>query len=140
VEAHPNGRLLQSIPGIGPQLAATIAAEIGDIARFQTPADLRSYSGLVPSVRQSGERRYTGPLVKRGNRYLRWALVMSAQHFIGSRQTQSLSLMRRYRYQVHKHGPNPAKVAVARRLLNIIFAMLRDGSSFDPARYVIEMA
>jgi len=107
------------------------------ITRFETAQKLRGYSGLVPVVRQSGERRYTGPLKKRGNHRLRWALVMAAGHFAGSTKTRTLSLTGRYRHHVYKHGPNPAKVALARRLVDIIFAMLRDKTVFDSARYLI---
>ena len=99
---------------------------------------LRGYSGLVPLVRQSGERRYTGPLKKRGNHGLRWALVMAAGHFAASTKTRELSLTARYRYHIYKHGPNPAKVALARRLVDIIFAMLRDLTLLDSARYLIQ--
>ena len=132
---HPQVALVQSIPGFGPQLAAAVVAEIGDHRRFPSASHLRSYSGLVPRVYQSGEQQHTGPLVPHGNRHLRWALVLAAQNFARSRQTRELSLLSWYRQQVYSHGPNPAKVALARRLLNIIFAMLRDGTSFDPARY-----
>ena len=126
---------LQTIPGVGPQLAAAVVAEIGAPERFPTAIRLRGYSGLVPQVRQSGERRWTGPLIAGGNRHLRWALVEIAQHFVQSRKTQDLALVRWYRRLVHRRGPNPAKVALARRLLTIIFAMLRDGTPFEAERY-----
>ncbi len=128
--------LLQTVPGIGPLLALTIVAEIGDIRRFATAQKLRGYSGLVPIVRQSGERRYTGPLQKRGNHRLRWALVVAAGHFAGSTKTRELSLIARYRHHVYRHGPNPAKAALARRLTDIIFAMLCDKTVSDAQRYV----
>jgi len=128
--------LLQTVPGIGPLLALTMVVEIGDLGRFETAQKLRGYSGLVPLVRQSGERRYTGPLKKQGNHRLRWALVMASGHFAASTKTRELSLTARYRYHVYKHGPNPAKVALARRLVDIIFAMLRDGRAFEPERYL----
>ena len=135
-QANALAVLLQTVPGIGPLLALTMVAEIGDIRRFETAQKLRGYSGLVPLVRQSGERRYTGPLKKRGNHRLRWALVMAAGHFAASTKTRELSLTARYRYHIYKHGPNPAKVALARRLADIIFAMLRDHSVFEPERYL----
>src|SRR5215213_5770688 len=48
--------LLSTIPGIGPLLGLTIAAEIGDVARFASPRNLIGYSGLAPRVKQTGER------------------------------------------------------------------------------------
>jgi transposase len=72
--------LLCTVPGIGWVLAYTIAAELGEIARFPSPRKLAGYSGLCPRVYQSGERDLRGPLAKQGPRYLRWALVEAATH------------------------------------------------------------
>lgn len=137
VRDHPDVQRLTSVIGIAVLSAAVIVAEIGDIHRFACAARLRSYSGLVPTVKQSGNRRFTGPLTKAGNRYLRRTMVLVAQHFACSRQTQNLRLRRWYARLVYRHGPNPAKVALARRLLDIIFAMLRDSSTFDAERYAL---
>jgi transposase len=59
-------------PGIGWVTGFTIAAEIGDIARFASPVKLTGYTGLCPRVSQSGEVDRRGPLAKHGPRYLRW--------------------------------------------------------------------
>src|SRR5215216_4684969 len=64
--------LLMTVPGIGWVLAYTIAAEIGDIARFPAPHKLAGYTGLCPRVYQSGESDRRGPLAKQGPKYLRW--------------------------------------------------------------------
>jgi len=130
-EDHEPTRLLQTIPGVGPLLAAIIAAEIGDIARFESACKLRGYTGLVPRVDQSGETRRTGPLVKHANRFLRWALIQTAQNFAHNTQTRDLRMIRNYGRKVYTYGPNPAKVHLARRIVNVIFAMLRDGTEFD---------
>ena len=138
VNEHPDGERLQTIPGVGPQTAAAIVAEVGDVERFESARKLRGYSGLVPLVKQSGDRSHTGPLVKRGNRHLRRAMVWAAQHFAQSSRTKDLGITRWYRRLVYKHGPNPAKVALGRRLLDIVFAMLRDGTAFDPRRHLVQ--
>jgi transposase len=75
---HRYVRLLMSCPGVGWVLGSTIAAEIGDIARFATAAKLVGYTGLCPRVRQSGEVDRRGALSKHGPPYLRWALVEAA--------------------------------------------------------------
>ena len=67
--------LLLSVPGIGWVLGYTIAAEIGDIGRFSSPAKLIGYTGLCPGVRQSGEVDRRGALSKHGPPHLRWALI-----------------------------------------------------------------
>jgi len=137
VRDHPDVQRLRTLIGVGVQTAAVIVAEIGDIRRFETAAQLRSYSGLVPHVKQSGERSFTGPLTKAGNAHLRRVMVLAAQHFVQSHATRDLRVRRWYARLVYRHGPNPAKVALARRLLDILFAMLRDGTTFDAERYAL---
>jgi transposase len=124
-------QLLLTIPGVGDVLSAILAAEIGDIHRFESAAKLRSYSGIVPQVSQSGERCWTGPLVNHGNRMLSWAMIQTAGHFAQSAKTQDTQIMKRYRRLVYQTGPNPAKVSLARHLSDVIYAMLRDRRPFD---------
>lgn len=71
VREDPATTLLMSVPGIGFVLAYTIAAEIGDIARFASPKKLMGYTGLCPRVYQSGGADHRGSLSKNGPRY-RW--------------------------------------------------------------------
>jgi transposase len=71
--ADERARLLATIPGVGPLLSLTFAAEIGEVSRFAGPGKLIGYAGLAPRVSQSGERSATGALSKAGSRTLRWA-------------------------------------------------------------------
>jgi len=64
--------LLTTVPGIGYFSALLIYAEIGDIKRFPNSKKICSYAGLVPSVRQSGNKVITGKITKEGNKLLRW--------------------------------------------------------------------
>ncbi|HEX2171939.1 MAG TPA: IS110 family transposase [Dehalococcoidia bacterium] len=61
-------------------LGYTIAAEIGDIARFASLTKLAGYTGLCPRILQSGGKDHRGPLAKNGPKYLRWALIEAAVH------------------------------------------------------------
>ena len=72
---HDYVPLLMTAPGIAWVLGYTIAAEVGDVHRFASPAKLCGYTGLCPKVNQSGERDLRGPLAKNGPKYLRWALI-----------------------------------------------------------------
>ena len=124
--------LLTTVPGIAWVLGYTIAAEIGDIARFASPKKLCSYTGLCPRVYQSGESDRRGPLSKMGPRYLRWALVEATTHAC----THPLY---RERYQRTKtrlgkqRGPKVAQVDLARRLSEAIWHMLTHNRPFAPA-------
>jgi transposase len=70
VKESADGQLLFSVPGMGFILAYLILAEIGDISRFSSAKKLCSYGGLVPTVRQTGTKRFHGHLNKKSNRYL----------------------------------------------------------------------
>src|SRR3954454_10874890 len=72
-------KLLITIPGIGELLGLTLASEIGDIARFPSAGKLVGYSGLTPTIKQSGQSSRTGRLSKAGPNTLRWAAVEAAQ-------------------------------------------------------------
>ena len=71
---------LQSMRGVGPIVAATIATELGDLRRFATASQLMSYVGLVPSEYSSGPKVTRGSITKAGNSHVRWKLVESAWH------------------------------------------------------------
>jgi transposase len=125
---------LMTIPGIGANLGLTIAVEIGQVARFPSPAHLRSYSGLCPQVHASGDRVHHGPLTKAGNRWLRWALVMAAQHIANRRRGCDSRLKRLLNRTAFRHGRNPAKVACARGLLDLIYHLDTHKEQWQPPR------
>ncbi len=128
---HPYVPLLLSVPGIGWVLAYTIAAEIGDIHRFPSPTQLIGYTGLCPSVRQSGEHDHRGPLTKHGPRFLRWALIEAAQHAarMPAYRTRYQTMKRRLGRQ---RGGKVATVDVARQLTKAIWHMLIRNQTFAP--------
>lgn len=66
---------LQALRGVGLVVAATLAAEIGDLGRFDTPKQLMGWLGLVPSEASSGARTRRGAITKTGNREARAMLV-----------------------------------------------------------------
>jgi transposase len=124
--------LLMSIPGIAWVLGYTIAAEIGDIARFSSPSKLCGYTGLCPRVYQSGGKDRRGELTHAGPKYLRWALMEAAMQ-------ASRHPIYRDRYQRNKRrlgkqrGPKVAQVDIARRLAEAIWHMLTRNQPFAPA-------
>jgi len=113
-------RLLATIPGVGPLLGLTFAAEIGEVARFAGPGKLIGYAGLAPRVSQSGERSATGALSKAGSRTLRWAAVEAANNAWRPSNPWHAHYLR----IAARHGKNPAKSAVARKLLIAAWHML----------------
>jgi len=130
---HRYVRLLTTCPGIAWVLGYTIAAELGEIRRFRTPAKLVSYTGLCPRVRQSGEVDRRGRLSKQGPPYLRWALIEAAHNAIrydaGYRE---LSVRTRARLG-RQRGGKIAAITVARKLSEAIWWMLTRNQPFAPA-------
>jgi transposase len=121
---------LSTIPGIGSVLGLTIAAEIGDVARFPSPRKLVGYAGLAPRVKQSGERSRSGELSKAGSRTLRFAAVEAAQG--AWRETNPWH--RLYSDVKARTGKaNPAKSAVARKVLIACWHVLSREEPFKPS-------
>jgi transposase len=121
-------RLLRTMPGIGPLLGLTFAAEIGEVCRFRSPGKLIGYAGLAPRVSQSGERSATGALSKAGSRTLRWAAVEAANQA----WRPSNPWHGHYLRVSARHGKNPAKSSVARKLLIAAWHMLSRDQPFKP--------
>lgn len=116
----PRIRWVRTIPGIGRFFGVLIVHEIGDIRRFKTPAKLCAYAGLVPSVHASGGRIFHGRLTKQGNKWLRWAAVEAVRPAVMT----DPQLHEYYERVRRRKGPNPAKVATARRLLTLVHRVL----------------
>lgn len=118
--------LLRTIPGVGPIWAAVIYAEVADIRRFHSRKAFASYTGLVPSVRSSGESTRLGDITHLGSRPLRTALLEASMTTVKS----SPELYRMYARVSYRRGWQTAQVAVARKLAIIIYAMLKKGEAF----------
>ena len=124
--------ILMTAPGIGPVLGYTIAAEIGDIGRFPTPKKLVGYTGLCPSVDQSGGHDWRGSLAKNGPKYLRWALIEASTH--ASRHPAYAARYQRTKTRLgRQRGPSIARVDIARKLTEAIWHMLTTNKPFAPA-------
>ena len=135
---HPYVPLLLTVPGIGWVLAYTIAAEIGDIHRFPSPTKLIGYTGLCPSVRQSGEQDYRGPITKHGPRYLRWGLIEAA-HRAATTTAYSARYHTIKRRLGRQRGSKVATVDIARQLTKAIWHMLNRNQPFAPGGAIVAL-
>ena len=123
--------IITTITGIGSVLGASIIAEIGDISRFEKASQLVAYAGLDVSVKQSGEFNAINStkLSKRGSPYLRRAIWLAST--VAAFKDPALSVYyTNLRNRGKAHGT--AMGAVARKLTNIIFAVLRDNKPYIP--------
>jgi transposase len=119
----PAYRAVQQIPGIGPVIGAVFVAEIGDVTRFQRPAQLASWAGLTPRHRESDTKIHRGRITKQGSRLVRWAAIEAVR--AGHRSDHWLTTD--YRRLAHHRGKNIAAVAIARKIVTLAFYELRDG-------------
>lgn len=115
-------KLLMTIPGISFYSALMIKSEIGDISRFSNANKLCSYAGLIPSTYASADKVRNGRITKRGSKWLRKTLVDAIT--AGSRHPSRLTVA--YKRLKKNKGTGKAKVAAARKLCTIIFAILTD--------------
>jgi transposase len=118
--------LLQSMPGIGLITGLTILAELGEIQRFASRAAVSNYAGLVPVVRESNAKRYRGPITGRGPAPLRQVLVEAAWVAVGKVPAYAALFGR----VAQRQGKAVAIVAVARRMVEEAWLMLKRGESF----------
>jgi transposase len=118
---------LDAIPGVGPQVAQTIIAELGtDMQRFPTAAHAVSWAGLAPGRNESAGRNSSAKTVK-GNRHLKSQLVQAAHTVARSKDNYLGALFRRL---AARRGKKRAAVAVARTILVIAYHMLRRGTEY----------
>ncbi|MBR4085511.1 MAG: IS110 family transposase, partial [Lachnospiraceae bacterium] len=125
---------LHTIPGIGIIAAATILGEIGDIKRFRNASALLAYSGIDPSVKQSGEFNSThNHMSKRGSPYLRHAIFLAATTC--TFHDSPLNAFYKKKRDQGKHHLTAAG-AVAHKLTTVIYAVLRDGKPYETKKFV----
>lgn len=128
LEAHPLSKVLTSMPGIGVRTAAVLLATVGDGSSFPTAAHLASYAGLAPATRQSGTSIHGEHAPRGGNRQLKRAMFLSA--FAALHDPASRTYYDRCRARGKTH--TQALLRLARHRISVLFAMLRDGTFYQP--------
>lgn len=103
-------------------LGAVFVSEIGDVTRFSGPDRLSSLAGLTPRHRESDTTVIKGRITKQGSRLVRWAAVEAAMRVRGNHVFAS-----DFDRIAERRGRKIVRVAVARRILGLVFYGLRDG-------------
>ncbi len=127
VEAHPLHSVLTSMPRVGVRTCARLLTEITG-KHFPTAGHLAAYAGLAPVTRRSGTSIRGESPSRRGNKVLKRALFLSA--FAALRDPESRAYYDRKIAQGKRH--NQALIALARRRCDVLYAMLRTGSLYQP--------
>jgi transposase len=121
LERHPDAALIRSLPGMGATLTAEFIAAAGNLARFPTADALAAAAGLAPVLQQSGKTHYLRRAIA-GDRSLKFAFYQSAFCAVGIDPT-SKAFYARKRSEGKRH--HQALIALARRRVNVLYAILR---------------
>ena len=124
---------LTSVPGIGPVFSAGIIAEIGDINRFDNQARLAKYAGLVWKENKSG--MFEGQItrqIKSGNRFLKYYLCEAAFSLVRCDTEYRRFYDLKYK-EVNKYQHNRALALTARKLVRLVFRLLKDNRLYISA-------
>lgn len=127
LDAHPLSQLLMSMPGVGIRTAARLLLDIGDSSAFATAGHLAAYAGLAPVTRRSGSSIRGEHPSRGGNKHLKRALFLSA--FAALHDPDSRAYYDRKRAAGKKH--NAALICLARRRVDVLHAMLRNGTYYQ---------
>lgn len=121
-------QIVASTPGISVYGGLVVASRLGDIQRFTNGDSLANFVGLTPSCRNSDATIRHGSVTKLGSSFVRFILGQSLLHLL-----RKDSWLRRWYQRIKKRrGCNVARVAVMRRLVTILYAMLRDQMPYIP--------
>lgn len=129
--------VIESMPGMGPILGAEFVAIVGDLSGYADAGRLAAHAGLVPVPRDSGRRTGNFQRPKRYNRRLRHIFYLSAQTaMMRPGLSREYYLRKRAEGQTHVQ----AVLALARRRVGVLWAMLRDGRPYDSGPPMAEVA
>jgi transposase len=126
--ARPEAQILTSLPGMGLILGAEFLVAVGDICAFSSADRLAAYAGLVPAARDSGKRVGKHRRMRGGNKTLKRVFYQSAFASLRS-APESRAFYDRKWAEGKRH--TQALIALARRRVNVLWAMLRDGTTFE---------
>ena len=120
---------LMTVPGVGPVTAARFFAAIDDVTRFERAAQVQSYLGLTPGEDSSSDRQRTTAITKAGATRVRWTLVQAA--WSAQRAKGRHPMLEWARQVADRRGRRVAVIALARKIAGILYAVWRDGTTYD---------
>ena len=126
--ARQEAQIITSLPGIGTILGAEFLVAAGDLSAFESADHLAAYSGLIPAAHDSGKKSGNAKRMRGGNKALKYAFYQSAFASLRS-SPESRAFYDRKKAEGKRH--TQALIALARRRVNVLWAMLRDGTTFE---------
>lgn len=129
---EPTCRLLTTMPGVGAVTAVRLMAALDDVSRFESASKVQAFLGLVPGEHSSSDRQRRTGITKAGPPSVRRTLIQAAWCLRVKRPSDP---MVQWATEVERRrGKFVAIVALARKMVGVLFAMWRDGKAYDPRR------
>jgi len=130
-DEDPAHERLQTIPGVGPVLAPTLLAKLGHAHQFRSGRDCSAWVGLVPKQQSTGGKTQLGSISKNGDRTLRTLLIHGARTVIRWTDKHDHAQSRWLKQLIARVGKNKAAVALANKMMRMVWAVLTQGVTFD---------
>jgi transposase len=131
-DGDPICERLMTVPGVGPLTAVRFVAAVDDVSRFGKAHAVESYLGLVPGEDSSSSRQRRTGITKAGSPQLRWTLVQAAWNARLRRPNDPMVMWSREVEQ--RRGKRVAVVALARKIVGVLYALWRDGTRYTSTR------
>jgi transposase len=121
---------LMTVPGVGPVTSIRLIAAVDDISRFSSAHTFQSYFGLTPGEDSSSEKQRRTAITKAGAKAVRWALIQAA--WSAWRTRQEHPMVQWAKNVAERRGKRVAVVALARKIAGVLYAMWRNGTTYNP--------
>jgi transposase len=128
----PVAQRLQQLRGVGPMIATALLATVGDASQFANGRQMAVSLGLTPKQNSSGGKEKLLGISKRGDSYVRCLLVHGARSMISASKGKEDRLSQWVTRIASTRHPNVAAVAMANKTARIAWAMIRNGSDYQP--------
>ena len=122
-----------TVPGVGPVTAVRFLAAVDEIGRFADAHRVQSYFGLTPGEASSSDTKHRTGLTKAGSSVVRWLMIQAAWSAYRTRPNDPMVLWAKAIAE-RKGQSNVAIVALARKLVGVLFTLLRDKSTYNASR------
>ena len=123
---------LRTVPGVGPSTAVRFVAAIDDISRFDSAHKVEAYLGLVPGESSSSERQQRLSITKAGPSTVRWVLIEAAWSLRIRCRSAGARPLQAWAAEIElRRGRRVATTALARKLAGILYALWRDGTTYQ---------
>jgi len=136
---HPDAKRLQQLRGVGPLVATALVAKFGDATHFKQGRQAAASVGLTPRHHGTGGKNRIFGITKHGDPYLRSILIHGARAVVSQAKRRDDRLSRWTTELAHRSHMNVAAVALANKTVRMAWAMLRNGTDYDPELAVAEV-